>query len=140
MKITYTDILSGVEANQIAALYESVGFGDACDYAGEDLISKIFGPGVFGFFAFDVARLVGMARILSDDFVTSWIAEVCVAPEHQRQGIGSTLLKMVNSRFAHTALYAEAFAHTVRLLEQAGITSKSKLVACSRAYIAPVQG
>lgn len=56
--VTYTS----VTARQLAQLYGLVGFGDSADYADEDLLGKLFGPGVFGFFAFNGDRLVMRKR------------------------------------------------------------------------------
>lgn len=135
--VRYSTDASEVGDQALAALYESVGFGTAEAYlAKSDFAARVFAPGVYGVFAFDDGgQLVGMARVLSDDFLCSWIAEVCVAPAWQRQSIGSSLIARVVERFGHTAIYTEAFAEKVGLFSTAGIRAKSKLVACSRAAL-----
>ncbi|MBI2779548.1 MAG: GNAT family N-acetyltransferase, partial [Gammaproteobacteria bacterium] len=113
-----------------------VGFGSAEIYKeDESFIKAIFGAGVYGFFAFTEKdhRLVGLARVLSDDKVCSWIAEVCVHPDWQGKGVGGKLLDMVINRFGHTAIYVEAFADQTEFFANRGIKPKKKLVACSRA-------
>ena len=77
----------------IAAIYASVGFGSEADYIGRPhFMERLFGPGVFGVFAFDGGKPVGFLRALSDGCMVAWIAEVCVIPSHQRRGIGNLLL------------------------------------------------
>jgi GNAT superfamily N-acetyltransferase len=130
-----TSDLSEVSAEQVAQLYESVGFGIADDYRADgQLISKLFAPGVYGFFAKDRSgnSLLGMIRLLSDDYLTSWIAEVCVHPACQRQGIGSALVRAASERFSHTSIYAEVLSDQTARFAACGITPRDKLIACSR--------
>lgn len=114
----------------------SVGFGVAEDYEPQrpdpSYVAKMFGPGIHGFFAYDESRLVGMARVLSDDICASWIAEVCVLHEWQRQGIGRTLLEMITERFPHTAIYTESLPSSVDFFARLGIRPRPMLVACAR--------
>lgn len=129
-----------ISLDAVADLYESVGFGSAEDYKVQDkLLDALFGPGAYGFFAFaaNTKQLVGMARVLSDDFVCSWIAEVCVRPDSQGQAVGKQLLEKVLERFGHTAIYADAFNDKVEFFTKMGISPKKKLIACSRAAVEP---
>mgnify|MGYP001586356492 CR=1 FL=1 len=125
---------SGVTIDDLANLYESVGFGRREHYVHvPNLIEKMFCQGVYGFFAYAEKRLVGMTRVFSDDQSCAWIAEICVHPDWQRRGIGHALVDQVNRRFSHTALYCEALNDSVDFLIKMGIKPKAKLVACSRA-------
>ncbi len=133
---TYTTNTSNVSLNAVANLYESVGFGVADFYKNDtDLLNAIFGPGVYGFFSFGNSEqgLVGMARVLSDDRICSWIAELCIHPESQDKEVEGELLTMVTKRFSHTAIYTEALVGTEELFAKYQITHKKKLLACSRA-------
>ena len=60
-------------------LYGSAGFGFTEQLGLVDM-AKMFNPGAFGLFAFSGDRLVGAARLLSDDLTVSWLAEICVHP------------------------------------------------------------
>lgn len=134
---TYITDVSAINLDTLAELYGSVGFGSTEVYKAEDekFIETIFGPGAYGFFAFTEKdhRLVGLLRVLSDDKVCSWVAEICVHPEVQGNGIGGKLLDMAIDRFGHTAIYLEAFADQTEFFAGRGIKPKQKLVACSRA-------
>ena len=125
--------VSGVTIDELANLYESVGFGRREHYVHvPNSIGKMFCQGVYGFFASVGNRLVGMTRVFSDDQSCSWIAEICVHPDWQRRGVGHALVEQVNKRFPHTALYCEALDDSVDFLIKVGIKPKAKLVACSR--------
>jgi GNAT superfamily N-acetyltransferase len=124
-----------INFDALADLYESVGYGSASSYKeDEGYKTAFFSPGSFFFFASSSdGQLVGIVRIFSDNKICSWIAELCVHPTWQKQGIGSKLLEMVIERFGHTAIYVEAFVGEESLYIEHGIKPKQKLVACSRA-------
>lgn len=133
-EIEFTTDIGRIDMKRLAALYESVGFGTAEDYAVPPIsLERLFGPGAYGFFALDGERLVGMARVLSDDVLCSWIAEMGVHPDWQGQGIGGALLDRINGRFKDTALYAEAFTDQEAFFVKRGIHPQSRVVACGRA-------
>jgi GNAT superfamily N-acetyltransferase len=132
----YTDKASAIPLEELASLYERVGFGAAELYTGDNkTIQTLFGPGVHGFFARtpDDNRLVGMVRAFSDDRLCTWVAEVCVDPACQRMGIGRRLMRLLIDRFGHTAIYLEAFPNQTDFFEKVGIKPKPQLVGCSRA-------
>ncbi|PUE07119.1 hypothetical protein B9Z51_14690 [Limnohabitans sp. T6-5] len=121
--------------DDLANLYESVGYGSASSYKeDEGYRAAFFGPSSFCFFALnDDGQLVGIARVFSDNKICSWIAEVCVHPSWQGKGVGSKLVEMIIERFGHTAIYVDAFVGEESFYAKHGIKPKQKLVACSRA-------
>ncbi|WP_179401186.1 GNAT family N-acetyltransferase [Burkholderia guangdongensis] len=125
-----------VTSNAIATLYERVGFGASRDYLTIDDFRNRFlgGTNIFAAFATTLTgQLAGMARSFSDDTFVTYIAEVCVDPGLQRQGIGSALMKAIVDRFQHTAIFADTFIGCEKTFSDVGITPKPKLIACSRA-------
>lgn len=52
--------------------------------------------------AWDGARLVGMARVVSDRVYIATLQQVGVHPDYQRQGLGSELVRRCMDRFGHT--------------------------------------
>jgi predicted N-acetyltransferase YhbS len=52
--------------------------------------------------AWDGAKLVGLARVVSDGVYASMLHQVGVHPDYQRQGLGSELVRRCLARFAHT--------------------------------------
>lgn len=131
----FTDDRSQVSFESIADLYESVGFGTADLYKNDrEFETALTSAPSTNFFALtEQKELVGMSRIFSDDKICTWIAELCVRPEWQRNGIGSKLMQMIISRFGHTAIYVDAFLGSENFYIRHGIKPKTKLIACSRA-------
>ena len=125
-----------IDMKKLGALYASVGFGTVENYEAPSLsVERLFGPGAYGFFAFDGDHLIGMARVLSDDVMCSWIAEMCVHPDWQSQGVGGALLDQVDRRFKHTALHADAFKGQESFFAKRRINPQSRVVACGRAPV-----
>lgn len=114
---------------------DSVGFGISDKNMPRDLLyKKLFGDGVFGTFAEDTdGRLIGFARSFSDNHTKCYIAEICVHPEWQHNGIGRSILGRIVRRFSHAVLYAEAFPESVPLLTVCGALPVPDLIGCSRA-------
>lgn len=73
-------------------------------------------------------RVVGFARAMSDEAFAVYIADILVAPDHQRQGIGRALMQAIldhypTSRFHHQVLVAERGAEG--FYESMGLTPVS---------------
>lgn len=120
----------------VAALYERVGFGTSADYLKDPrFLQRLTGPGCFLLFARNDVdnKLIGIIRVLSDDYLITWICEICVDPDYRRRGIGRLLMTWAQRRFGHTALYASAIRGTELFFERCGLRAKSKLIALSKA-------
>ncbi len=80
-------------------------------------------------------RLVGLARVLSDDVSVVYVQDVLVHPQYQRNGIGRELLERCLDRFSHVRqrmlltddedhqhrLYTSLGFHDVARLQGAGL-------------------
>ena len=73
-----------------------------------------------------------MLRAFSDDRICTWVADICVQPQWQRQGIGAHLMGMLEKRFGHTAIYVSALSGSEDFFEKQGVKRASKLIACAR--------
>ncbi len=131
--ITITTELNDITNESLADLYDSVGYGSAESYLAHDnFVKLIFPPGVFGFFALNEDKsLLGMIRVFSDDYICSWIAEMCISPRAEGASIKEALLKALTDRLGHTALFTEAFDEEIEVYKKFGITAKKKLTALS---------
>jgi len=96
--------------------------------SGKD-IEALFGPGITGFFALKGSDLVAFARVMSDDFLCSWLAEICVHPDWRGQGIGRELVERIRDRFGHTATYVHAPVSKLDFFMKCGLLRKKKLIA-----------
>ncbi len=133
--IRYSDKKNDIRFDEVADLYESVGFGFSDVYKEDSGYEKAFRrDGCHGFFALDEkGRLIAMLRVLSDEKICTWIAEICVHPDYQGKGIGSHLIGMMDEKFGQTAIYVNALAGSEGFFEKNGIKTTAKLVACARA-------
>ena len=55
--------------------------------------------------AFDGYRLVGYAAVVSNGVTDAYIQDVMVHPDHQRQGVGTQLMKRVLARLEEERVY-----------------------------------
>lgn len=101
---------SMLTAAAMADVCESVGFTIRNVTPEEVLVRCWQQDHIYSELAFAGDRLVGLVRVFSDGVRSSWLSEICVHPDWQRKGVGSALLASVRARFAHTALFTEAFA------------------------------
>lgn len=102
--------VSMLTAEAMADVCESVGFSIKNVTPEEVLVRCWRQDHIHADLAFAGGRLVGLARVFSDGVRSSWLSEICVHPDWQRKGVGRALLASVRDRFAHTALFTEAFA------------------------------
>lgn len=122
-----------VTAEKIAFLYEQAGYGKAADYlVDNNFLENLYPKGVFGFFVFSPEQeLLGMARVFSDNYICSWIAELCVKPG-AGDPIAASLLKAIDKQFGHTSLYVEDYAYVIDRYKSIGIIPRDILVSASR--------
>lgn len=123
---------SEISPRDLAELYFTCNFGSCEDI--ENSVEQIFFKNAFSFFAISLTnrKLLGVARVISDDIITSYIAEICVLKSHRGTGLSSKLLEAVTTRFNHTAIFTCAFSGMETLLSQNGLSKKKKLIARSR--------
>jgi GNAT superfamily N-acetyltransferase len=91
--------LGPIDLDELVALYESVGW-SAYARAPETLRAAIAGSSYVVAARRTPARLVGLARVISDDATICYLQDVLVAPDHQRLGIGRALVRAVLDRYA----------------------------------------
>jgi predicted N-acetyltransferase YhbS len=94
---------------QIVALYRAHGWTHASD---PKRLRTAIESSSLALVALDDANVVGFARAMSDEAFAVYIADVLVAPERQRQGIGRSLVEAILDhyplqRFHHQVLVAE---------------------------------
>ena len=69
------------------------------------------------FGAYDDGRLVGYARLVTDEATFAWLCDVYVAPDHRGRGVGNALMDAVDERLrglgVRRAMLATADAHAL---------------------------
>ncbi len=93
----------------IIALYRAHGWTHASD---PERLRTAIETSSFSVVAVEDERVVGFARAMSDEAFAVYIADILVAPERQRRGIGRTLAEAILDhypidRFHHQVLVAE---------------------------------
>lgn len=135
MSYTITNNYNEFSNQDLANLYDAVNFGKAEQYLEEPhFIKKCFPEGVYGFFAVEQEKneLIGMIRLLSDDYLVTWVAEICVHPSWQKKGVGTALIQTASERFKHTSFYSQAFHDNISFFEKENIKLRENFVTCSR--------
>jgi ribosomal protein S18 acetylase RimI-like enzyme len=96
MSIVWTDDLSGIDWDELSALYRAAPLGDKAP----DDLELVFRNSMFRAFAFDSGALVGAGRALADGRDCSYICDIAVHPSHQGRGLG----KQIVARLVHLSV------------------------------------
>ena len=94
---TYGDGLPRRE--ELVVLYDAVGWGV---YTSDpDNLERAVRQSLWVSTARDArGQLVGLVRVVGDDATIAWVQDLLVHPDHQRQGVGTALLRAALERFA----------------------------------------
>ena len=135
--LRYSTEATSLTVPMVAKLFGRIGFGSEETMLDcEEMVVSMFAPGSYGLFAFDDGhQLVGLIRVLSDDYSVSWIAELAVDPAWQDKGLGEEIIDWADARFGHAAIYSCGLPKQRELLEKKGIKSRAHrgVELCSRA-------
>ena len=107
--IVIRQAILGEHFADIVGLYQAHGWTHAGD---PDRLRTAIEASSYSVVALEEERVVGFARALSDEAFAVYIADILVAPDRQRQGIGRTLAEALMDhypidRFHHQVLVAE---------------------------------
>jgi GNAT superfamily N-acetyltransferase len=118
-----------VTSEEFARLMSAVGWGDE---AGYDLARVRRSIEAYPFVAHARAEdrsLVGYVSAFSDEVFSVFLGELVVHPAFQRQGIGSRLLRTVESRYAGVPVYVKPFAEQQPFFERNGYARPRRAMA-----------
>jgi len=133
VRIVALQDFSSVDFDAVIGIYDANGWGTRADYKAETVRTWFEKSSHVAVAYGDDGTLLGWVRALTDGLNT-WLPEIVLHPEHQRQGIGHALMEDVIARFNGTAIYTEALNGTERFFKHFGIVPRpNKLVAVSRA-------
>jgi GNAT superfamily N-acetyltransferase len=93
--VTWADL----KESELVALYSAVGW--SAYTADPATLGAAVRGSSFVVAARDGDRLVGLARVVSDDASICYLQDLLVEPEHQREGIGRRLVQAVLDRYPH---------------------------------------
>lgn len=96
-KIIYLD-QAPLNIDQVIALYKRTSLAERRPVDRPDIFAKMLANSNLTISAWDGDRLVGMARSLSDFAFVTYVADLLVDADYQRQGIGKRLLEETEAR------------------------------------------
>ncbi len=109
VKITYNDTQKALPCDQLIRLFKAVGWTSGEPNPEHDNNFNIgHKNSTLVISAWDGERLVGAVRVLSDTVFRSYLLDLVVDPEYQRQGIGRELVTRCIARYpdSHWLLHA----------------------------------
>jgi hypothetical protein len=100
MGLAETDIkfdCSGVNWKEVSETLKRVGM----SYGDPDFHRKAFENSHTTVFVYHDSQLIGFGRAISDGVCQAAIYDVAVAPEFQKNGLGTTIIKQILTRLSH---------------------------------------
>ena len=83
--------------------------------------------------AYEGNQLLGIIRAVGDGHTIVFVQDILVCPEHQRKGIGSTLLQAILDRYSHVRQIELATANTpntIAFYKSMGFQEMSEIGCC----------
>ena len=99
MSTKYQIVHQSPEVSEFIRLRRSIGWGETeFEMAENSLESSLFNVSVY-----DDGMLVGIGRVVGDGYMYFYIQDVVVEPTYQQRGIGSLIMKEIESYLDATA-------------------------------------
>jgi len=109
-----------ITAMETVELYNSVGW-EFAKQDGKEFIDKVLeNTTAICYVRNDSSLLIGLVRIFSDYFITTYISEIVVHNEYQQKGIGRLLMEKVKIEFNNTSIFFESLPGTEGFAEKCG--------------------
>ena len=80
-----------VKLEDVLHLYQAVGWTNYTDQS--EMLEQALSHSLAMYLAFDGEKIVGLIRLIGDDFSSVLVQDLIVLPIYQRKGIGSALMK-----------------------------------------------
>ena len=113
----WADDVAVVDFDELSNLYRLAQLGDKPPEA----LATVFANSAFVCFAYEGQALVGAGRALADGRDCAYIADVAIHPNHQRRGLGSTLIRRIVARCSrHKKIILHAKPGTERFYAMLG--------------------
>ncbi len=122
------EICENLDFSQALALYESVGWTNYTRFPA--MLKSALSNSLVVLGAFHGDKLVGLARAVGDGASILYIQDVLVAPEFQRCGTGSRLVRGLLERYPRvyqTVLLTDRTEKTAKFYESLGFTDVESL-------------
>ncbi len=121
-----------IEPKEIIELYISAGWGKKDEYDEHSIRLMIFNTSSIFYCKNEKGILIGMVRIFSDFVVTTYIAEIIVGPEYQKNGIGRYLIETAISHFKSTGIYLDTLPESEGFADRCGFKKQKNMSVYSK--------
>lgn len=122
-KINYNDIQKDLPCDQLIHLFNEAGWAHGEPNPEHDANFNIgYKNSTLVVSAWDGKRLVGAVRVLSDTIFRSYLLDLVVDPEYQRQGIGRELVKRCVAHYPDSHWLVGAADDAVGFYNKCGFT------------------
>jgi N-acetylglutamate synthase-like GNAT family acetyltransferase len=118
---------------ELIDLWVSVDWGKDDDYKKDDVDSALKNTSAVIKASDENNKLIGLARILSDNQYHTVLAEIVIHPSYQRQGVGKEIIKKLISEYGHTAIYLDTLPDNEQFFASQGFIKREKMSVYSRA-------
>ena len=116
---------------EILRLYRSAGWTAYTDQP--EVLRKGFENSMLTLAAYKGNQLLGIIRAVGDGHTIVFVQDILVFPEHQRKGIGSTLLQAILDRYSHVRqieLATDNTPKTIAFYKSMGFQEMSEIGCC----------
>ena len=103
----FTD--KNIQPMELANLMASVGWGNESAYADQAIARSLSTYPFIAYCRDSAGLLIGYLSAFSDGAFSTFVGELAVRPEFQRNGIGTELLRLVVERYSGIPVYATPF-------------------------------
>ena len=118
MEIRYTNSNKNIDFSQVCkVLTEAVPARNGYD---AKLVEELFNNSSYAVYALDGDNIVGVARVLSDDYEWTLLSDLAVLSEYSKKGIGKGLLENVLNRYKGHEIFAYSYYNALGFFENAG--------------------
>ena len=116
---------------EILRLYRSVGWTAYTDQP--EVLRKGFESSMLTLAAYESNQLLGIIRAVGDGHTIVFVQDILVFPEHQRNGIGTALLKAILDRYNYVRqieLATDNTPKTISFYKSMGFREMSEIGCC----------
>lgn len=116
-----------VKPQEAAALYIELGWGTAKQYTASKMRRSLEQCDVVVSARNEADELVGIGRALSDFSIDTKILDLIIVPEYQRQRLGLTMMKVLESCVKGTTVYFETEPKNFGFAKKCGYEKRKRL-------------
>ena len=116
---------------EILPLYKAVGWSNY--YEHPEMLEKAYAGSLCTLAAYEDEKLIGIIRCVGDGYSVLFIQDILVYPEHQRNGIGTALIRAVLEKYPHvyqTELATDNTEKTVSFYKSLGFRPMQDIGCC----------